>query len=225
MKNWLVLAAILFSVNSILLCAENNEEDSNIEEEFEISEDDLLFGRYTPGIIFNTSNILLDLNEYQSGVGVKLKANDYALRGLFNIGYESGADLFEMDLGLTYEKPFFTGRVAPYWGVAVNGGYSLDRDEYDSDNWNEYSDFIGGLSAIFGTEVYIFDFLSLFAEYSIGFSISRATVTQKSSGVESDDTTINYNIGTGLGNAASIGIVIYLEKQPINSNDIHEEND
>ena len=185
--------------------------------------DGLVFDRYTPGLIFSTSNILLDLSGYQSGVGVKLKAEDYALRGLVRLSYESSDDLFESELGLTYEKPFFTGKVSPYWGVELKGGYSLDRDEADSNNWTEASVFTGGISALFGTEVYIFDFLSLFAEYSLGGSLSRTAYTSVSSGVKSETTTLNYYLGTGLGNTASIGIVVYLEKLDIASEDSEEK--
>ena len=211
-------------MESLLVYSDNGEVPSNGETSDQ-SESDLLFGRFTPGIIFNTSNILLDLSAYQSGVGFKLKAEDYALRGLFNLNYDSSDDMLETDIGITYEHPFFSGRVAPYWGGAVTVGYSLDRDKYDSENWTEYSDITGSLSAVFGTEVYVFDFLSLFAEYSIGLSFTRSTVTQSSAGEETDDTTFNFSLGTGLGNTASIGIVIYLEKSPIDNSLDKVEND
>ncbi len=181
--------------------------ESDIEENSE-----LVFNRYTPGLIFNTSNILLDISGYQSGVGLKLKAEDYALRTLLRLSYESADDVFESELGFTYEKPFFKGKVSPYWGVELKGGYSLDKDEVTSDNWTSDSVITGSLSALFGTELYIFDFLSFFAEYSIGGSLSRATYTSVVSGNKSDTTNLNYYLGTGLGNSASIGVIIYLER-------------
>lgn len=170
---------------------------------------------YTAGFIFNTSNILLDLEEYQSGVGFKLRGEDASLRGLFSVSYESGNDEFDSNLGITYEKPFFSGRVSPYWGIAGKVGFNLDKDNYDTDNLVNTTTITGNLSAVFGTEVYIFEFLSVFAEYNLGASVSRANVVQNSSGTETENTTTNFSIGTELGNEASLGVVIYLEKRDI----------
>ncbi len=169
---------------------------------------------YTPGIIFNTSNILLDLKEYQSGVGIKLRGEDASIRGLFSISYESSNDEFDTNIGITYERPFFAGRVAPYWGIAGKVGFNLDKDETDSDNWMNTTSITGNLSAVFGTEVYLYEFLSVFAEYNLGASVSRVKVLQSSSGTETENTNINFSIGTELGNEASLGVVIYLEKRP-----------
>lgn len=218
-----VAALLILSLEIIPLSSETQKE-SMIETELREDGSSLLFDRYTPGLIFNTSNILLDLDGYQSGVGIKLKAEDYALRGLVRLSYESSDDFFETELGATYEKPFFDEKVSPYWGIETKGGYSLDRDEYSSDNWTESSVITASLSLLFGVEVFIYDYLSLFAEYSLGGSLSRTTFTSMSSGDKSKSTNLNYFFGAGLGNSASIGITIYLRQYDIVTEDIETEN-
>jgi len=178
---------------------------------------------YTPGIIFNTGNILLDLKEYQSGVGIKLRGESYSIRGLFSVSYESSNDEFDTNIGVTYERPFFSGRVSPYWGVAVKGGYNLEKDETDSDNWMDTNVLTAHLAFVFGTEVYLSEFLSVFAEYNLGGAVSRTKVVQSSSGTETENKSTNFSIGTELGNEASLGVVIYLEKRPIEEKTEEEE--
>jgi hypothetical protein len=59
------------------------------------------------------------------------------------------------------------------------------------------------LGAIAGVEIYVLDFLSVFAEYTLVAVLSNATDLQTS------QNTFNYLINTGVGNSAEIGIVIY----------------
>jgi hypothetical protein len=164
---------------------------------------------FTPGIIFNTSNLLMDISGYQSGFGMKFRGNSFSLRTLLSLGYDSSTEVLDATLGAALEKPFFTGRVTPFWGFSVEGGYVEDEgDMFDSTTLS------AKVAALLGVEVYILDFLSVFAEYELGASVSRVEVDQDAGG-GSDST--NHAFGTGLGNDASIGIVIYLEKHEIAS--------
>lgn len=180
-----------------------------------------IFGM-TPGIIFNTSNLLLDLAAYQSGVGLMLRNEDFALRSLVSLEYESGNDLFESTVGLAYMQPFFSGGVYPYWGVSLIGGYSFDRDEFDSQNWTETRALTAELAAIFGAELFLLKFLSVFAEYKLGISFSRSQVNQGSNGLETETLKKNFRIGTDLGNEASIGVVLYLSSRPLTSGETEQ---
>ena len=164
---------------------------------------------FTPGIIFNTSNLLMDISGYQSGFGMKFRSEHFSLRTLLSLGYDSSTEVLDTTVGVALEKPFFTGRVTPFWGFSVEGGYVEDEGEtFDS------TTLTGKFSALLGVEVYILEFLSVFAEYELGASVSRVEVDQDAGG-GSDST--NHAFGTGLGNDASIGIVIYLEKHEIAS--------
>lgn len=216
----------LFAFSGANMCAQEEEPEAQVDAVDEEGGMNFIQEKgYTPGIIFNTSNILLDLDEYQSGVGIKLRGEDASLRGLFSISYQSSNDEFDTNMGITYEKPFFSGRVSPYWGIAGKVGLNLDKDEYDADNWVNTTSITGNLSAVFGTEVFIFEFLSVFAEYNLGASVSWAKVVQSSSGTETESTTTNFSIGTELGNEASLGVVIYLEKRPIEEKEVSAEEE
>lgn len=221
-----ITVILLFALPGAYVWAqEEDPETQSSSGDEEVKPNFLQVKSYTPGIIFNTSNILLDLEEYQSGVGIKLRGEDYSIRGLFSVSYESSNDEFVTNMGITYEKPFFPGRVSPYWGIAGKLGLNLDKDEYDADNWVNTTTVTGNLSAVFGTEVYIFEFLSVFAEYNLGTSVSWAKVVQSSSGTETESTTTNFSIGTELGNEASLGMVIYLEKRPIEEEEFPVEEE
>jgi hypothetical protein len=172
----------------------------------------------TPGFIFNASNLLLDLSSYQGGVGGKLDFGDYALRGLFSFELEnsqtdSTENDVDMTLGVAAEFPFFDGRVSPYWGGFIDGTVTSEKTESAAGDVSSILVLSGSLGPLLGAELMIFDFLSVFAEYQLGFGISRTTTEDEATG--SSDETTNYNLSTQLGNAGSLGIVIYLTQKPL----------
>ncbi len=174
--------------------------------------------RMTPGFIFNASNLLLDLSAYQGGVGGKLDFGDYALRGLFSFALRnSQADTTDNDidltLGLAAEFPFFQGRVSPYWGGFIDGTVTSEKTESAAGDVTSTLMLSGSVGPLLGAELAIFDFLSVFAEYQLAFGISRTTTENEATDI-SDETT-NYNLATELGNAGSLGIVIYLKEKPM----------
>ena len=78
------------------------------------------------GFIFNTNNLLLDIESYQAGVGVKvLRDNNVAHRYLADLFYSSSSKTFSGTLGLTYEKHFKPGRLSPYWGGFLDIGFMI----------------------------------------------------------------------------------------------------
>lgn len=60
------------------------------------------------------------------------------------------------------------------------------------------------LAALAGVEVFILDFLSVFAEYAIGADFTNTKDFQ------TGQSTFDYLISTGMGNNAKLGIVIYV---------------
>jgi hypothetical protein len=78
------------------------------------------------------------------------------------------------------------------------------------------------LAVLFGAELYLLELLSVFAEYQLGAAFSRAKVIQDSDGNQTETSSMNYRIGTGLGNEASIGVVLYLEHRPLPSEDTEQ---
>lgn len=174
--------------------------------------------RMTPGFIFNASNLLLDLSAYQGGVGGKLDFGNYALRGLFSLALRnSQADTTDNDidltLGLAAEFPFSRGRVSPYWGGFIDGTVTSEKRESAAGDVSSRLVLSGSVGPLLGAELAIFDFLSVFAEYQLAFGISRTTTENEAT--DTSDETTNYNLATELGNAGSLGIVIYLKERPM----------
>jgi hypothetical protein len=184
----------------------------------EAAEDEQSGREMTPGFIFNASNLLLDLNAYQGGVGGKLDFGDYALRALLsfqlaNSQAESTQNDIDLTLGIAAEFPFFQGRVSPYWGGFIDGTVTSEKRESAAGDVSSTLVLSGSVGPLLGAELAIFDFLSAFAEYQLSFGISRTTTEDEAT--DTSDETTNYNLATELGNAGSLGIVIYLKEKPM----------
>lgn len=165
------------------------------------------------GFIFNTNNLLLDIESYQAGVGIKkLLDDDAALRCLGDIFYSSSTNTFSGTLGVTYEKHFKPGRISPYWGGFIEAGYLGQKSEVDSDNWTKDNSFPISLGGVLGVELFILEFLSVFAEYSLYFDSTITSTSTSFAGVETKtDPEFDFSIDSGIGNNSSLGIVIYLD--------------
>lgn len=203
----MLLAALPVSAQEAAV-DETPDEESSGDEVIDTGADD----SYIPGIIFNTSNILLDLEAYQAGVGMMLLKENHSLRGNLGFSYESSNEALGSSLGLYFLKPIIKSRVTPYWGGGFNFGYDYDRDSFAADDWLITHEITMGISGVLGVEIFLMPFLSFFAEYQLGASIAWAKVNQNNAGVETSSTSFNYNFGTGLGNGGSIGITIYFDE-------------
>ena len=166
---------------------------------------------FIPGLIFNTSNLLLDLNAYQGGAGVKLLYSEHALRFSAGAGYIGADSRLEITAGAVYEKPFYTGRVTPYWGGVLLAGYSREGAENDSDYWEIIQGFEASLGGILGVEFFLMDYLSVFAEYELAAGLAWSQVSRNAGGTLTKNGTTNFTAATGLGNNASLGVVVYLK--------------
>lgn len=147
------------------------------------------------GLIFNANDLLLGLENYQAGLGVKIGWGKLCLRGLFDFTVNSSAEAFGVDLGVAAEYHLIPGPISPYVGASVSGGYMTQS--------NVTSALSFSLGAIAGVEVFIADFLSVFAEYGLVADFTSTTDLQ------TDENTFDYLINTGMGNNAKLGIVIY----------------
>jgi hypothetical protein len=94
----------------------------------------------------------------------------------------------------------------------VEAGVIRQKTETDSDNWTENYSYIFSTGAVLGVEVFILEYLSFFAEYSLSYEGSISTSSTSDDGTVTDiDPVYDYSIDTGMGNEAKIGIVIYLD--------------
>lgn len=165
------------------------------------------------GFIFNTSNILLDIESYQAGVGAKVLLNESsALRILIDGYYTSSSKTFSSAVGLAYESHFRKERVSPYWGGYLEAGFTSQKAEIDSDNWTQNITVPISAGPILGVEFFILEFLSLFAEYNLELTGTITSVSTSTAGVVTkSDPDFSYSIDTGIGNEAKLGIIIYLD--------------
>jgi hypothetical protein len=145
------------------------------------------------GLVFNVTNILLDIQEASDGVsaGLGMKywlADKMALRGVLDFNYTSNSVTTSSNFGLSgaFEYHLIKAKVSPYVGglvgIHVIGATGTPLD---------FGFFVGG---VLGAEVAVLDYLGLFAEYNL-----RLNMNEPSFGVD-----------LGLGNNAQIGLIIYL---------------
>jgi hypothetical protein len=148
------------------------------------------------GLIFNTSSILLDLESYQGGIGLKFGRDKLSLRSVFDLVLNGASDSFSLNAGAAIQYYLLPGSsVAPYVGGSVGGGYMRQGDAL--------SMVVLSVGAFAGVEVFLFDFLSVFAEYAITGDFTFST------DIPSSQTTFDYLVDTGMGNNSKLGIVIY----------------
>jgi hypothetical protein len=163
------------------------------------------------GLIFSTRDLLLGLEEYQGGLGLKIAGDEMAYRVLFDVFFSSVNDSYAVALGLAAERHLLmTGRVSPYAGAALT--LEAARTSTTDVNTGIERDTLSlpvSLGAMFGVEVFVFRFLSIFAEYSISATLQYNTITETLSGTRSTDRTWDWSVDAGMGNQARIGVVLY----------------
>ena len=159
------------------------------------------------GIIFNIGNILEGVDSYQGGFGVKYINDNRHWRFLVDLIYDHEANLFSTALGATREYHFMTGPISPYYGWSIGTGYTyLYSEAYEQTEMT----FPLNVAAVFGIELYLNSFISVFAEYALGAEYVYRNTTSK---IFPNYTQTDFIINTGLGNAQKIGLTIYFTKK------------
>ena len=166
------------------------------------------------GVIFNTNDILLDLESYQGGVGAKIGLGQYVLRPMADILLNTDFNPFSLTLGAVLEKHILPGPVSVYWGPSLEMGVTILNNRFDADNWTQNIAWeLLSAGCVAGFELFIFDFLSVFAEYNLALTLGLNTDRMSVAGVESSTTEFTYKLDLGLGNSAMFGIVVYLTRK------------
>jgi hypothetical protein len=148
------------------------------------------------GIIFNAKDLLLGLESYQAGLGAKIGWGNLCLRGLFDFTLNGSAETLGVNVGMTAEYHLIPGPISPYLGASAGGGYMKQGGIASAVSFS--------LGALAGVEVFVADFLSVFAEYALAADFTYTTDLQSS------QSTFDYLVSTRMGNNARLGIVIYL---------------
>ena len=197
---------MLFVLLGIIICPTIifAEEKSKISKIFLIEETS------NTGLIFNINDILLDIESYQGGLGVKHFVNDkFAYRGSLDFSYADSSNTLILNLGNSIEYHPIKGRVSPYLGGLLDVGLIRYKTETDADNWTLVTTIPISAGPIFGVEVYVLNFLSLFAEYSMTVSYTTTITQQSVAGTVTEDTDSDFGTEIGIGNNSKIGIVLY----------------
>ena len=164
-----------------------------------------------PGFIFNTSTILFDIDSYQGGFGGKIRFPRWSIRTLLDFGYSSAYNAYEVGVGILYQRPFLIGRIEPYWGSFADFHYERERIDTDIDNFMQVGTLKTTAGGVLGLELFIFDFISVFAEYQLSLGLGWTTVQQSIDGTLTENNSMNYIAGVDVGNDASLGLVIYVK--------------
>jgi hypothetical protein len=168
-------------------------------------------GKRDVGVIFNTDDILLDLEGYQGGLGAKIGLNKSMLRVMADILLNTELDPFSLTIGAVLEKHVLPGPVSVYWGPSARMGFTtLFLDKTDADNWSQLLTWeVLSAGIVGGIELFLFDFLSVFVEYNLALTLNMNF--NRVSTARSVNTTaeLAYNLDLGLGNSTMFGIVVY----------------
>ena len=166
------------------------------------------------GIIFNTNDILLDIQGFQGGIGAKVNLKDWMLRGMVDLVLSTEFDPFSLSLGAVLEKHLCPGPVSIYWGPAVETGFTtILVSKTDEDDWSRTNILPISLGCVFGIEFFIFEALSIFVEYQAAFELGINRNRVSTAGSVSATTELTYTLDIGMGNNAMFGIVFYLMRR------------
>lgn len=174
----------------------------------------LVTGKRDLGLIFNTGDLLLDLESYQGGVGAKIGVGNFILRPVVDILLNTGINPFSLTLGTVLEMHVLPGPVSVYWGPSLQTGFTIITTTYDEANWTQTIAIeLISAACVLGVEIFVFDFLSFFIEYSLGFTFGLNIDRSSVFGTLSSASKFSYNFDVGLGNSGMIGVVFYLKRK------------
>lgn len=164
------------------------------------------------GFLFSADNLLMNIDTFGAGVGYVLRAPDKATRlGLAgfasNASSTISAELIAARLWYLQED-----RISPYWLISGSAGMLTQSTVTDDDNWTRDVQLLFSAQAGLGVEFFIFDSLSISAEYVLAADVTRAQTNVNTAGtVTRGDATWTYVVQTDVGNSSRLGIAIYLD--------------
>ena len=164
------------------------------------------------GLIFNIDGIIpQDIESYQGGFGVKLGKNSMAFKMLFDFFASASTDrtAFSLDAGTSFEYHFVNIFLSPYFGGYLSLGYATREEEISGDTWTSLRSFPISFGPLFGIEILIADFLSIFLEYALEIEYNIISIKTSILGSVTSERADEFSINTALGNNAKLGVIIY----------------
>ena len=169
---------------------------------------------WTPGLVFATDSILLDLFPFNGGIGMTLRSEDTAIRGSLGVFGSNNRSTTTLAAGVWYVNYLWTERVSPYWTAFARTDILSQTEKTDDDNWTRDFSLSLGAGVSLGVEFFLLDFLALFAEYSLS---AGATGQRDVVGVDGEVTKgefeWRYTAGTNLAHGGAIGVIVYFRPQ------------
>lgn len=169
---------------------------------------------WTPGLIFTTDSILLNVSSFNGGIGGVMRSDDTAYRAAVGALASNAFSTIALKLGFWYVQYYWSDRLSPYWDLFAGLESLSNTVHVDDDNWTRdlSIDVRGGVAI--GIEFFLLDVLSVFAEYSLSAMMSGTQTTTSVAGeTSSDDFEWTYAVGTDLAHGGALGIALYLEPQ------------
>jgi hypothetical protein len=163
------------------------------------------------GIIFSTGSILMEIQSYQAGVGIKLPGDQVDLRLGADVFAANSFNTFSVGGGIAVEKHFRPGKASPYYGGFAHVGFTSQKDETDKDNWVQNSTLTASGGGILGVEFFLLENLSIFGEYALAADMSNITTKTTTDGKTEESSDFSITIDTRIGNSSKIGVVIYVK--------------
>ena len=165
------------------------------------------------GVIFNIGESIFSLESYQGGLGFKLGRNAIDARFLTNFYYSNSLSSLSIDLNSSVEYHLNDATVSPYLGGNLGIGHISQKEKYGvGETWTAIKDLILYGGPLFGVEIFVLDFLSLFAEYSFRIEHHKNTIQDNTPDKLITKETKILVLNTGLGNNANIGLVVYFKR-------------
>ena len=171
------------------------------------------FASLDKGFIFNVPSVLLEVDEYQGGLGLKAGTNGKYLRLLVDFSAEDdGAepDVIAWGAGAAFEWHLQDGRVSPYAGASLGLSGVYEKTSVGGGDWvrDDLLAVEGG--PLIGVEFSLTEGVSLFAEYQILGMYGWPSVTTSVGGdtnTVKDDMVWSWDLS--LGNTGMIGLCVY----------------
>jgi hypothetical protein len=169
---------------------------------------------WTPGLVFTTDSILLNITSFNGGIGGVLRADDVAIRATVGAITSNSFRTLAFRLGGWYVRYFWTGRVAPYWNAFARTELLSQTNEADRENWvRDFSFEVAG-GASLGAELFVMDVVSVFAEYSLSVGAAgQRTTTSVGGTVTPGDYDWTFSAGTDLAHGGALGVILYFAGQ------------
>ena len=178
-----------------------------------------LFPGWDKAFIFSVPSILLDISEYNGGLGLKAGKDHWAVRAMADItAKDDGTEPSVFAWGTEgafqwYLHPLSGDRrfkAFPYTGAAFGISGSSETIEIDGGDWTRDDLLALEFGPFLGVEFFLLENVSLFAEYQLKGMAGWPSVTTH---VDGEDNTVSddlaWSVDMSLGAGGKLGLCVF----------------